>query len=464
VRVFKRGRVWYAQFYDRAGERQTRSTKCHDRAAAEQVARRLERESADPNHTTSTTTLESALDDMIAECWAQAKEGKLSTATVDFYTARAGHLVRALQTKDAEGELVLPTLASDLAARHVDGYIALRRDEGVTANTISKELVVLRKTLRLAKPRGRWDGDLAKIMPIGFSPGYQPRQRWLVREEFDQLLVELGRDRGAKWPWHNMVAADRAARVAFIVATSARLGESDRAERVDIDLDAGFVRVRGTKTDASERWVPIVTTWQRELLKHALAGAANKDAGRLFRPWVKNVRDLRDACGRASIEPCSANDLRRTYSHWMRAAGMPVELIGPSMGHVDTRMVETTYGRFSREELAARMLRAVAPVYQEPRKRENSPQDFGVLVPTPRSEFCVIFGSSCWTRTSDPVINSPPAGGRNCSRFGADCTAGEQEQRRPGLAKGGFDVARMRADVDHLSDLWDMNELAVESC
>jgi len=41
---------------------------------------------------------------------------------------------------------------------------------------------------------------------------------------------------------------DRAARVAFILASSARLGESDRAKVEDVDLQAGFIRIRGTKS------------------------------------------------------------------------------------------------------------------------------------------------------------------------------------------------------------------------
>ena len=38
-------------------------------------------------------------------------------------------------------------------------------------------------------------------------------------------------------------------------------------------------------------------------------------------------RDLHDACARAKLEPCSPNDLRRSFAHLLRNAGAPVELL-----------------------------------------------------------------------------------------------------------------------------------------
>lgn len=51
------------------------------------------------------------------------------------------------------------------------------------------------------------------------------------------------------------------------------------------------------------------------------------------------------ACTQAGIEACSPNDLRQTYAKWMRLARVPAEIVAPTMGHRDTRMVERVYGR-----------------------------------------------------------------------------------------------------------------------
>lgn len=165
MRLFKRGQVWYAQFYDADGVRQTRTTRCHDRAAAEQVARRYERHAANPDHATSSTaTLNDALDAMIEDSEARARAGELSMDTVEFYRARAGHLVRAQAELDLRSaEPVLPGLLHRREARHVDAFIAMRRREDVSASTIARELVVLRVSLRKAKRQGRWGGDLDRV-------------------------------------------------------------------------------------------------------------------------------------------------------------------------------------------------------------------------------------------------------------------------------------------------------------
>src|SRR5690606_14796237 len=113
---------------------------------------------------------------------------------------------------------------------------------------------------------------------------------------------------------------DRAARVAFLVATGARWSESDSARLADISLLEGFVQLRGTKTAKSRRTVPL-SGHGFVLLDHALRYAEGTD-GLLFRPWGNSRRDLAQACDRAGIEKVTANDLRRTYATWLRQAGV----------------------------------------------------------------------------------------------------------------------------------------------
>jgi len=62
--------------------------------------------------------------------------------------------------------------------------------------------------------------------------------------------------------------------------------------------------------------------------------------GRLFLPRTKFGQTLKRACARAGIPRCTPNDLRRTYSTWLRADGVANELSAPTMGHKDTRMLD----------------------------------------------------------------------------------------------------------------------------
>jgi integrase len=342
MRLFKRGRIWYAQVYE-SGRRVQVSTHCHDRRAAEIRARQLERDAADPAHAAAArATLTDALQLLLAQRHEQAKAGRRSLETVRFYETKAGHLVRLLET--AEDGSYAPFLLAGLQARHVDGFISQRRAEEAHEATIAKELVTLRAALKLAVRAGLWLGNPAAVLPIGFAPEYRPRERFLTTEELAKLV-------GALLP-------DQAARVAFIVATSACWGESCRAQRADVAQDLSTVHIRGTKRSTRLRTVPIVGESARSLLEYALAHAQGAE-GLLFKPWSNVRRDLHAASDAVKIQHCSPNDLRRTCATWLRAAGASPELIAPVMGHADTRMVERVYGRLPLEDLRRRLAQAM---------------------------------------------------------------------------------------------------------
>lgn len=75
------------------------------------------------------------------------------------------------------------------------------------------------------------------------SAGYKPRKKWATPEQLDKLLGDL--------------EADDAARAAYIVATSAELGATERAQRSDVGRD--LVHLRGTKREARLRDVQLLS-------------------------------------------------------------------------------------------------------------------------------------------------------------------------------------------------------------
>lgn len=344
MQLWKRGRTWWCIFYA-DGVRQRRSTQCRDRTAAESVARQWERAAADPAHATAhAATLANAIHGLLSLRREEVKAGRKSASTVSFYEAKTGHLARVLGDD-------FPLRRLNAAV--VDGYISTRRSDGAGDHTISKELVALRAALKLAARAGQWLGNLTAVMPAAFDPGYKPRERFLTPAEARALINQLPPDHGA--------------RVAFILATSARWSESDRAERADLGPTA--VVIRGTKTDRSARTVPVAARIQRELLDYA-AGNAQGQHALLFRPWTGVRHALERACDRAGIPWCTPNDLRRTFSHWMRAMGAGLEDLAPAMGHASTAMLQRVYARLTTEELRASLMRSLG-------------EDCDTFVPTP---------------------------------------------------------------------------------
>src|SRR5258708_14182900 len=336
MRLFRRQgkRVWYGIVYE-DGRRIQRSTRCVDRKAAEAVVRGWERDAADPDHAAAQkATLSEALQLLVQRKQEQHRAGLKSAATVEFHQRKAGHLTRVFES-DAQGNYV-PFFLKALRAREVDAYVSQRLVEDASPHTIKKELGTLRLALKLAKRAGLWQGDLEAVMPMDFSAQYKPRTRALDPAELTKLLAEL--------------RPDHAARVAFIVASSARWGETERARWKHVHEDRTFVRLRGTKTELSDRFVPIAGAAAYTLLDYALLNARG-EAGMLFKPWTNDRRDLGDACRRAGIEHCSPNDLRRTFATWLRRSGISPDLIAPAMGHADTRMVERGYGPLTPEQL-----------------------------------------------------------------------------------------------------------------
>jgi hypothetical protein len=186
-RLIKRGRVWYGWFYQ-DGKRVTRTTKCRDRAAAEAVVRQWERDAADPDHAAArTATLTGALQLLLQVDDEEVLAGRRSPDTVAFHKGKAGHLVRVFET-DERGDHV-PFHLTRLRAFDVDRYISARRREGAGDQTISKELVVLRKSLRLAIRAGLWRGRVEEVISVAFSPGYEPRKRFLSDDELSRRLL-----------------------------------------------------------------------------------------------------------------------------------------------------------------------------------------------------------------------------------------------------------------------------------
>lgn len=246
----------------------------------------------------------------------------LAAMTRQIYLEKAGQLRRLL------GDVPL----SELTRGHIDEYAAARRGEGVSDETIRKELVLLRASLRTLR-------DLC-LLPIPLEPlfpklrsRYVPRQRWLEPSEYAALVGKL--------------SPSRQLYVQVACYTGARRGELERMQAEDIDWGRGMIRLRGTKNEKAARFVPL----HAELLA-ALAPFRGK-AGRLLRPWENVCRDLALACAKAKIPPVTPNDLRRTFASWLVQQGAPTFTVTKLMGHATEKMIHLTYGHLNAPALVA---------------------------------------------------------------------------------------------------------------
>lgn len=332
-RLYKRGDIWWCRIRGRTGRIERKSTHCRDYQAALTVAADLERSAASEDHATAEETpFERGVTDYFADL---VRRGR-SSATIAIAQQKTGHMLR-LWGKS--------TPLARITARLVTEYIDARIEEGVSRFTVKKELGHLGQVLRLARYHRAYHLDVDQVIPPFFSGEHRPRTRWPTIEETRLLLAEL--------------EPRRAAHLAFIVATGARLSESLRARRSHVDWSRRVVHVAGTKTRGADAEVPI-TRLTEELLRWSLETAPGPDL--LFHPWDKIHRDVAAACVRAGIARVSPNDLRRAFGHWHRAAGVPVDIVAKMLRHTTDKLAQTTYARIGGDQLSELVARALASV------------------------------------------------------------------------------------------------------
>lgn len=319
VRLYRRGkqRIYWAQFHGKRVSLGTTDTK-----AAEAAFRELQRRHADPNYrpTDPTATLGRALKTFAAQ---QAERGR-AEGTLSMYEQHTAHLARVL------GE---HTPLAQIDAQQVDHYLSTRHKDGAAKTTQWKELCTLRGALKLARRHKLYPHPLDEVMPETFDGREsKPGTAHLLMPDVVKLLAVL--------------PEPRAAVVAYIVATAADWPSAGaHATKADVDLKAGLVTVRGTKTAHRQRTIPILKPF-RSLLQRAVKGMP-------FAPWDSVRRDLEVACRRAGVAKVTPRDLRRSHARILRAMGVEPSLIGAMLGHRDGRMVERVYGRIEPAELGA---------------------------------------------------------------------------------------------------------------
>lgn len=338
--LFKRGRFWWVRTDPIDGK--PRSTGYTDREAARLWRSDRERKAADPGNAVAA---EARLDDWIGRYLAMIERSG-SAQTVSMYELKLGHFLR-VWGMDCKLLSIDPV--------KVDAYVQRRRGEpNVGEHTISKEVALLVRMLKLAKRGGAYTGALEVLKPLDLTASYKPRTRALSREEVAKLLTEL--------------RPETRALVAVCIALGCRRSEGARLTPADLDLAAGFARIRGTKTEGSDRTVPVLSVF-RPMLELALPLLP-------FKASTTNVnREVYWACRRAGIEHASFNDFRRTHATLLLEHGVDRDHVRRLLGHTTAKLVDTVYGQPKPEAIAALVepkLLGAAPVIAVTSTRQSS--------------------------------------------------------------------------------------------
>ncbi|HLK36681.1 MAG TPA: hypothetical protein VKU41_08000 [Polyangiaceae bacterium] len=167
---------------------------------------------------------------------AELERKDVATDTREMYRHKCGVLNRHFGADRPLADLEQPRVVDDFIEARSKEPVALADDGSptrfVTQNTIHKELVALRQVLKRARRRGEFRKDPSEVLPVGFSPKYEPRKTSLTIDQAGALCATLPKP--------------RAAAVAFVLATTARRKELFQARREDVDVNGGKVRLGPT--------------------------------------------------------------------------------------------------------------------------------------------------------------------------------------------------------------------------
>ncbi len=334
--LYRRGRIYYADYFDRQGRRRRDSTRTSDVKIARIRLRDFELATTD-RAAHSSEVLDNALRYFVDVACA----GK-SGGTIDSYQKKARHVSRLLGA----------TLLDRITREGIERYIATRLEEEASSHSVHKELVVLRGTLASAHARGRTT-TTAEVVPK-FRAGYTPRTAYLTPEQFMLLVDHIVPPLRGK-PKERAIREREARRIGrtlyclLIALASPRRGELEALRWEHVDLGRGVIRVPKGKTVGRPIAIhPVLRPWLESL---------DRGEGFVVEPWANVGRDLPDACERAGVPKCTPNDLRRTFASWLVQDGVSLLVVSRLLGHRTTRMVDLVYGQLDEATLASAIQR-----------------------------------------------------------------------------------------------------------
>jgi len=195
----------------------------------------------------------------------------------------------------------------------------------VSSGTIHRELRTLREALRDAIAEGKWNGAVPAMPDLGVV--YKPRETVLDKSDSQRVLLALAPKRRDHFVMYRQLGLDR--------------GELYRITYGDIDWSRNEIRIRGTKTDARDRILPMTPEVREVMVRRA-------NAPPMFERWHNALRDLALACQKAGVHVVNFKDLRRSFATDLARAGVSPLILKDLMGHSTTRMLEKVYARIGR--------------------------------------------------------------------------------------------------------------------
>jgi integrase len=244
----------------------------------------------------------------------------------------------------------------------VDRYRRAKVAEGrLHATSINKTLQTLSAILEVELEYGRIATNPAKGKRRRL-PAVKPRRTYLDRADHIAALLDAAGALDAER--EGRTRPFRRALLALLALGGLRIGEALTLRWGDVHLADGWLRVRGTKTDAAERRVYLLPLLRDELLAHAARRRETDQNALVFptatgaRLGATNVRkrllapavELANAAlAKRDVEPLpdglTPHSLRRTCASILVALGWDPARVMRTLGHTTATFTLSVYAR-----------------------------------------------------------------------------------------------------------------------
>jgi len=315
--LFKRGNIWWVGYTAPSGRRVRRSTGTADRQQAQEYHDRLK-----------------------AELWRvhrlKERPRRRWQEAVVKWLKETDH--KRTHEKDKEVFRWLDRYLGgkwlDEIDREIVDAIAEAKADETSKATANRYLALLRAVLRRAAFDWEWLDRIPRVRLFQVS---KRRVRWITREQFEALCLEL--------------PAHQAAMARFAVATGLRQRNVCRLQWSQVDLDR---RVAWIHPDQAKAGRAIAVALNAEAVE-VLRGQAGQHERYVFvfngeAVWQVNTKAWRRAVRAVGLEDFRWHDLRHTWASWHVQAGTPLNVLQEMGGWESAEMVRR-YAHLSAEHL-----------------------------------------------------------------------------------------------------------------
>jgi integrase len=267
----------------------------------------------------------------------ESVRGSVKPITHDSYTMLVEkHIVTAL------GNVKL----SKLTPAHLQGFYRAKLDSGLSPRTVQYIHVVIHRALKQAL---RW-GLVTRNVAEAVDPPRVPKKDVTpLTPEQARAFIEAASEAGDRLEALYVIA----------IHTGMRQGELFNLRWDDVDLDAGVLRVRGTKTARSRRTVTLSETALEALRSHLerqlgeidKAGSLWRENGLVFATEIgtplnrHNVtqRSFKPLLERAGLPQIRFHDLRHTCATILLSQGVHAKYVQELLGQATIAITLDTY-------------------------------------------------------------------------------------------------------------------------